>query len=145
MSTPLAERMRTDAAAYPALQALLGTTPFRWFADQLPQGTAFPAVVVTDISGSPTYVVTGRLHTGWSRMQFLIWGGQKATGATARTNVEAALLSFLDQWEGGIGIPNLSQYPNLVVLQRNSVYTQTDGPIYQKIVDAMIFSNSSLN
>lgn len=144
MSTPLQSRIRTAAAAYPALAALLGSNPFRWFNDQLPQGQAFPAVVVTQISGAPTYVVTGRLRTGWTRLQFLIWGGKADAGAQAREAVEAALLSFLDQWSGGIGIAGLQQYPNLVVSQRDSIYTQTDTAIYQRVTDAQIFSNSSL-
>ena len=145
MSTPLQARMRTAAAANAGLSALLGSNPFRWFDNQLPQGQTLPAVVVQQISGSPTYVVTGRLHTGWSRYQFLIWGGQFDAGDTARMNVEAALMSFLDGWSGAIGITGLVQYPSYVVGQRDSLFPQTDGPIYQRIVDAMIFSNDSIN
>ena len=145
MSTPLQSRIRAAAAAYAPLNALLGTNPFRWFAEQLPQGQALPAIVVKQISGSPTYVVTGRLHTGWTRLQFLIWGGKADAGAQAREDVEAALLSFLDQWDGGIGIAGLQQYPNLVVGQRDFLFPQTDGPIYQRVTDAQIFSNSSIS
>ncbi len=147
MSTPLQSRIRTAAASDPTLATLLGTSPFRWFNNQLPQGygQTAPAIVVTQISGSPTYVLTGRLRTGWTRLQFLIWGGQFDAGATARETVEAALITFLDSWSGGIGITGLTQYPSLVVGQRDFLFAQTDGPIYQRVTDAMIFSNSSLN
>lgn len=135
------QRIRTAASAYSGLTALLGTAPFRWYDLQLAQGSAKPAVVVQQISGSPTYVVGGRLNTGWGRWQFTIWGsGTDSSNALA---VEAQLLDFLDQLNL-IGITGLTQYPCLVVGQRDAMFPGTQPPSYQRLVDAMIFSNDSL-
>ena len=136
--------MLTAAAAYTPLNTLLGTSPFRWYYDTLQQGSAYPAIVVTQISGNKTYSVTARLKTGFSRYQFTIWGGQYAAGALARDTVEDALASFLDQWSGGIGIAGLAQYPNRIVGEREFLYTEKDTPVYQKVVDAILFSNDAL-
>ena len=136
----LKANLRAQAALFPGLTALLGTAPLRWYDERLNQGSALPAVVVTVVSDPPTYVATGRLRTGWSRVQFLIWGA--TPGSDSAFAVETQLLLFFDQLNL-IGIPGLTQYPNYVVLRRDSMYPQTDPPIYQRIVDAMMFSNSS--
>lgn len=147
MSTSLQQRMLTSASAYAPLQALLGTPPgevFRWYFDILEQGSAFPAVVVQQISGSKTYSATARLKTGYSRYQFTIWGGQFAAGSQARDDVAAALVSFMDQWAGGTGITGLSLYPNENVLDRKALYVQKDTPVYQRLMDFRIFSDDSI-
>lgn len=136
--------MLAAAAAYTPLNSLLGTNPFRWYYDTLQQGSGYPAVVVTQVSGNKTYTVNARLNTGFSRFQFTIWGGQYATGATARDAVAAALVSFFDQWNGGSGITGLTQYSNLNVLDREMLFTQKDTPVYLRILDFMIFSNDEL-
>lgn len=144
MATPLQERLLTDASMDPALQALLGTNPFRWFFDSLEQGAAYPAVVVEQISGSKTYSATQRLATGFGRYQFTIWGGLYLAGANAREAVASAIADFLDQWSGGSGIAGLSLYSNRIVGERQSVWAQKDTPVYQKLLDVMIFSNDTL-
>jgi hypothetical protein len=144
MSTALGDRMMADAAAYAPLNTLLGTNPFRWYYRELQQGSAFPAIAATQISQNESYSVTRRLATSWSRWQFLIWGGQYAAGVAACNAVREALAKFFDQWSGGIGITGLSQYPNLLVGDLESKYVQTDTPIYQRIVDFSIFSDSTL-
>lgn len=137
----LKANIRTAAAAFSGLTSLLGTSPFRWYDERLLQGSGLPAVVVTIISGSPTYVVTGRLATGWSRVSFTIWGS--TPGSSNASLVESQLLLFLDQINL-IGIPGLVQYPSNVVMQRDAMYAQCDPPIYQRIIDAQIFNNDSL-
>lgn len=139
MSSTLELKLRTAASAYAPLNSLLGTSPFRWFEIQLPAGTLLPAVTVQMTSGSPTYVNTGRLATGFSRMQFTIWD-LSAEGARA---VENALLRFLDQFNA-IGISGLVHYPNQVVLQRQGYYPTPAPPQFQRINDAMIFDNANL-
>ncbi len=141
MSTALKARIRTAAASYSGLTSLLGTSPFRWFDETKPQSAGLPCVVVTVVSGAPTYVATGRLRTGFTRVQFLIWGATPGSGSAYA--VEQQLLAFLDQLNL-IGINGLVQYPNPVVLQRDSLYVQSDPPIYQRIVDASMFVNDSL-
>lgn len=144
MATSIQDRLLTAAAAYAPLTALLGTSPFRWYFDTLQQGSAFPAVVVEQISGSKTYAATKRLATGFSRYQFTIWGGQYLAGSQARDAVASALNDFMDQWSGGSGISGLSLYSNLNVMERERLFPWTDTPIYQKIVDYRIFADDTL-
>lgn len=137
----LKTKIRTAASANVGLSAALGTSPFRWFDERKPQNAGLPCVVVTIVGKSPTYVITGRLRTGWSRVSFVIWGS--TPGSSNAYAVENALLTFLDQLNL-IGISGLQQYPCNVVMQRDSLYTQSEPPIYQRIVDAQIFSNDGL-
>lgn len=137
----LKANIRTAAASYSPLTSLLGTSPLRWWDERKPQGSGLPCVVVTIVSGSPTYVATGRLHTGWTRVQFTIWGD--SAGSSTAMNVETQLLAFLDQLNL-LGISGLAQYPNNVVLQRDWMYAQTEPPLAGRIVDAMMFSNDTI-
>lgn len=142
MST-LEARIRAAAIADATLLSYLGdgNSPpyFRWFDTQLPEGSAYPSLVVQLIGGSETYVSTGRLPTGFSRMQFTIWDTDPEEGRA----IEAALLSFLDSLNL-VGITGLPQYPNYVVLKRQGMEPQSEPPLFQRIVDAMIFSDSSV-
>lgn len=131
--------LRTQALAFPGLTALLGTNPFRWYDTQLRQGTAFPAVTVQLVSGNETYAFNGRLATGWSRMQFTIWDSDPERAR----NVEAQLTAFLDVFNG-TGIQGLSEYPNSIVMRRQTLFSETQPPLFQRINDAQIFSNSTL-
>src|SRR5690242_21333738 len=144
MSTPLNERIRIGAAADAGLQALLGTNPFRLWFDQLRQGSLMPAIVLQQISSATDYTATQRLATGWSRQQFMIWGGQDMAGQTARQAVAAALKTFLDQWDGGLGPGGTSVYPNHVENERDFVFFQKTTPIYQRLVDVMMYTDERL-
>jgi hypothetical protein len=144
MPTPLNQRMRTAGALTPALQALLGLSPFRWWFDQLRQGSLYPAIVQTQISSNKTYTATQRLATGWSRQQFLIWGGYDSAGEQARQDVSAAFYTFLDGFSGGTGVTGLQLYPNEVVMERDFSFVQGKSLIYQRIVDVMVFSDDRL-
>jgi len=144
VSTTLQDRLYRDAALYAPLTALLGTNPFRWYEPPLRQNSTLPAVTVQQVSGNETYGVSRRIKQGDTRMSFVIWGGQYAAGVAARDAVAAALVDFMDQWDGGIGITGLSQYPNRNVLNRETQYQWTDTPIYQRIMDFMITSDSTL-
>ncbi len=137
----LKSAIRSAAAAYPGLTALLGTSPFRWYDIRRIQGSVLPAVAVQIISGGPTYTVAGMLPTGWTRVQFTISGsGSDSSNAML---VETQLILFLNQMNL-IGISGLTQYPALVLLQRDGMEVQTEPPIFQRIVDARIFSNSKV-
>lgn len=144
MATSIQDRLYTDAGNYSALTALLGTNPFRWFEPPVRQGTVLPALTVQKISGSSLYGVSRRIAQGYSRYQFTIWGGQYAAGVAARDSIATALLAFMDQWSGGTGITGLGQYPNRNVLDRESVYQWTDTPIYQRILDFLLFTDETL-
>lgn len=146
MATPLKDRIRAAAIATPALTALLGTNPFRWYDTQLVQGSALPAVVVQQISGAPVYVVAGRLPNSSTRMQFTCYGVNNAAGMAALSNLVRALTSFFDTLNL-VGISGLAQYQNFVVGDRDG-WVALPGPVPQgnplRLIDAMIFSNDSL-
>lgn len=150
MPTPFLDKLRTAAAAAPSLQALLTAgSVFQWFDTQLPQSaqvispSPVPAVVVQEISAPPTYLLAARANTRWRRIQFTIWGGQFSAGAENCESVQAALEPFLDTLNLS-GISGNPFYPNYVVSVRRGLFPQTDGPIYQKLMDAMMFANDSL-
>jgi hypothetical protein len=132
----LEAKLFAAALATPALTALLGTNPFRWYNLQLTQGSAMPAVVVFQVSDPASYAFTGKLPTSAKRMQFTIWG-DSAEKAQA---VEAALTTFLGGFTA-YGIPGLVSYANYVVNVRAGMYTQTQPARYLRILDAMILNN----
>ena len=139
MSTPLEDKLRTQAASNSTLSGLLGSLPFRWWDSQLTPGSAFPAVVVLLVSAPGMHVLTGRMSSVWSRVQFTIWG---ASGDSAR-QVESALMQFLDTFNA-IGIPNAPAYPYQVANRRSGMYVQSQPPKYWRILDAIIFNNENL-
>lgn len=140
MPTPLKSKLFAAASAYGPLQALLGTSPFRW-SEQLVQGTEFPAITVFIVSNPRVYAVTGRMATSWARVQFTIFGsGNDSTNADA---VAQALFSFLDNVNFA-GLPTYPANPNNIVGDRDAGIAATQPATYQRIVDAMIFNNELL-
>ena len=142
----LESKLRTTAAAYAPLLALLGSgspVVFRWYDTTLDEGSVFPAVVVRMVSNPSAYVTTGRLPTSSARMQFTVWGGQYAGGATAADSVRDALVSWFAQLNL-VGIAGKVMYSNTIVNEMRGVFVQTDKPIYQRIIDAMILSDDSI-
>src|ERR1017187_4341686 len=91
--TSLKAKLFAQASVNAGLQALLGTSPFRWYDSQLNQSSVFPAVVVLIVSNPPEYVMGGRLSTSWARVQFTVYGtGSDSQNASAVVN---ALQDFL--------------------------------------------------
>jgi len=146
MSTPLEERILTAAQAFPALVSALASNPFAFYFTTLQQGSAFPAIVMRQISGSRMYRVDARMKTGWQRFSFTIWGGQFKAGFDACVTVKMALLSFMDN-SAFDGIPvgsTRNQAANRLLLDLSAEYFQTDGPIYQRILDYDIYDDNTL-
>lgn len=143
MPTSLESRLLAAAQSYAPITALIGSSPTRWYFDTLQQGSAFPAVVTQLISKGAQYRVDARMQTTFNRVQFTLWGGQFAAGVTARDALADALASFMDNFSGA-GITGINQQSNILLIDRNALYVQTDPPIYQRIVDYNIFSNDTL-
>jgi len=145
MATPLKDKIRAAAIATPALTAILGTNPFRWFDTQLVQGSAFPAVVVQIISDAEVYTMNRRLNGvgGPTRVQYTLWGVNTAAGQTALANLEAALQEF---WDGLdlVGVPGLTQYSNHIVGARDGFVALPKPGNMLRLIDVMTFSNASL-
>lgn len=143
MANSIKAKLFAGASSYAPLTALLTASVFQWGDQQLSQNfnlKTHGAVVVQQISNPQSYTVAGRLPTSFSRVQFTIYGiGNDSQNADA---IADALISFLDQWDGGSGIPGLSQYSNLVVGDRDFGVAQTNPMTYTRILDVQIFNNS---
>lgn len=123
LATLLAQRLDSNPAVY---------------RNQLQQGSAFPAIVFQLISGGQSYSMSNRLYTSLNRVQFTIWAMDPDTAEA----VEQQLYAFLDQFAAD-GIQGRTICPNLVVLTRDGMYTETQPPQYWRQSDAQIFDNSS--
>lgn len=144
MSTPLKDRIRSAAILTPALTALLGTNPFRWYDTQLRQGSLFPAVVVQFISTpGNSYSLTGRMQNSQTRVQYTIWGQNTSTGVAQVAAVEDALATFWDSLNL-IGIPGLVQYPNYIVAARDGFVAAPQPGNMLRLIDVMMTNNDSL-
>ena len=144
MSASLEALLLSQASAYSPLASLLATAPANpnapaWYDNQLAQGSAYPAIVVTKISQPQSYALTGRMATAQARVQFVIWD----TNPERARVVEQALYQFLDQFNG-VGLANLPGYPNEVAGVRQGYSPQPTPPRWTLLIDAMIFWNQTL-
>lgn len=141
--TPLKEKVLSAAIVYPGFTALLGTNPFRWYNQQLYQGSEFPGITVMEVSNPQTYALVGRLPTSFARLQFTIWTVNTTVGFAKLAAVEALLYEFLETLNL-VGIPGLCSYNNQVVNARDGWYPLPSPGNPQRLIDAMIFSNDTL-
>jgi Protein of unknown function (DUF3168) len=132
--------LRTSASGNAGLQALLGTSPFRWYDDQLDQGTAFPAVTCLQITRPPIYNVGGNGDTGYTRMQLTIWGA--GPGSENANAVVIAIKAFLGTFIAAVGFGPVGR--NRVVADRDFGIPLTHPLTYQRVIDVMIFSSEAV-
>lgn len=155
MATTLKAKLFAQASAYAPLQALLGAPPdiFRWFDSTLDQDaltTGKSAVVVTQVSRKPVFANLGQLPTDWARMQFTIFGAVTDPNGGADSQscdaVVGALQQFLPTFNatgitsGGNAIPSF-----VLMSDRDMGLAETQPRTYQRIVDAMIWSDNNAN
>lgn len=141
MGTSIEEKIRTAASANAALQALLGTTPFRWFGPQAPQGSVQPLVEVLMVDGPPQYSTTALLITCKYRIQFTIWD----TNLERARSVETAIIQFLTTFNAYNAGDSSPIQRNWVVNRRSGKsQAQTDPITYWRTLDAMIWNNEQL-
>ena len=146
MSTTLIVKLRTQAAAYAPLTALLGSgagpsTPFKWYdvtLDQNRQGPKWPAVVVQQVSEITRYMNFQRDVITLNRVQFTCWDLSLET----TRNLALTLKQFFDVFNGYN--TSGSRPPNRVVLSRQAGEAQTDPITYAQVVDVEIYHNESL-
>jgi len=140
MPTTIEQKIITAASANAGLQNLLGTNPFRMYDTQEVVGSPFPTTTLMTVSDTKSYTAEGRNNLARYRVQFTIWGGQFAAGAAQAAAVRDALMAFLD----GFSAVRNGQVATQVVLERRGLFPLTDGPTWQRILDAMIYSDDSL-
>lgn len=142
----LKQKLFAAALLNPRLVYLLGggsPLVLRWFDQQLPQaaGTGFPAVVVSQVSDSGTYVGSGRLPTSWARMQFTVYGtGFDSQNADA---IVQALADFLDTFSAD-GVTGRPACPCNIISDRDMGIAATQPMTWMRVVDCRIFWNGTV-
>ncbi len=137
----LKSRIFAAASVDAGLIALLGSNPFRWWDQQLQQGAGFPAVVMEMIGAPRDYVASGTMPTGWTRMQFRVYGeGTDSENANEVVDALDAFLRTLDL----IGLPNSPAFPNLIVNDIDFGIVQTQPYTYMRLLDTKLFVNDQL-
>lgn len=142
MSTTLEVKLRTAALNTPALTALLGTSPFRWYDMQLDQNSPFPAVTVQLISTINAYVTQYRLQTASSRVQFTVWD----TDPERARQVETAIVAFLDTFNAVSPATNFIgpvPQPVRAVNRRQGGNAQTQPLTFWRTIDALVLNNET--
>ena len=139
MATTLLAKLRTAAALDATLGPLLGPTPFRWYDQQLNEGTSFPAVAAFVVSTVPQYATNARCITARYRVQFNVFdpNPQKAR------QVATAIAAFLDSFNAFSSGSPVTQQPNQVVNQRDGGVAQTQPLTAMQIIDAHIWNNET--
>lgn len=141
VSTTLLAKLRTAAATDPVLGPLLGTSPFRWYDQQLVQGTAFPAVAAFVVSTIDQYVVNGLLISAQYRVQFNAFDPDPQVSR----QVASAIRSFLVTFNAYNSLGNTgAMQPNRIVNRRDGGIAQTAPLTAMQIMDAMIWNNETL-
>ncbi len=138
----LKAKLYASASANAGLRALLGTSPFQWADTQLPQQwdvKTKSAVVMFTVSDIPDYIALGPMNTGWTRVQLTVFGhGNDSENATAVVDAIALWLQTL----------YLTQTPqqaaNFIVSNRDGGIAPTQPLTYQRFVDVLVFSDSSI-
>ncbi len=139
----LKAKLYASASANPGLQALLlDGSVFQWADTQWQQQwnlATKSGVAVLTVSDVPDYIATGPMFTGWARVQLTVFGhGNNSENANAVVNAIASwvLTLFLTQTP--------QQAANYIAGNRDGGIAQTQPLTYQRFVDLMIFSDSSL-
>jgi hypothetical protein len=143
--TPLTVKLRTAALADPNLTGQLvgsGFTgvqapfngSFRWYDRQLWEGSPYPAVTVMQVSGVP-YQASYRNPVSKYRTQFMLWEGPTP-------DIAGALLTAIQTFMDSFSAAQAGQR-SLVIDVRDGFYAATQPGIYQRIVDAYIFSDDT--
>jgi hypothetical protein len=137
--TTLLAKIRTAAAADFTLQAFLGTNPFRWYDQQLAQGSQFPAVAAFAVSGIPTYSNTAILTTQQYRVQLNIFDLDPQKTRQIASYLRTFFTTFNPYSPGG----QTTLQPNRIVNERDGGISQTAPFTALTMLDVMIFNTES--
>lgn len=152
----LEQKLRQEMLIDSGLSPLVGANVFLV---QLPSGilsanpTGNPpvrALVIQRVSTLRYYTHDGATNPLMAaRIQFTAWCKGPDSGNDA-LSVMAALVNFLNTFcatqtsEFGSPVTTPTQFPNIVLNERMSVYPQTQPPLYQGILEARIFNREDL-
>jgi len=91
----LEEAIRAHALGDAAITALIGD---RWYAVDLPQGKAFPAITMQQVSGTPEHSHEGHSGIENARWQFTVWSDCYEKCTRLAWYVERRFDAFRGQW-----------------------------------------------
>lgn len=136
----LLAKLRTAAAVNATLQALLGTAPFRWYDQQLVQGTAFPAVAAFVVSQVPDYSMTSLLISRLYRLQINVYDPDPEVAR----GVASAIVNFFPGFNAYSATTPTANRPNRVVNIRDGGIVNTDPLTAKQLIDVMVWNNESI-
>lgn len=134
-------KLRTAAAADAALQALLGTTPFRWFDTQLPQKEkVFPQVTAQRISTVPFNSFVDPIgNVSRNRVQIRVYANDAAGGDTSRDAADV-IKQFMRTFSATTG----TQYANALLNQQSAIeQPEAQPPYFVQVMDFNIFNQEN--
>jgi len=142
MATTLLAKLRTAASADATLSSLLGSSPFRWYDQQLAQGTAFPAVTAEITTRVRQYSVNSLLLTAQYRVTFKVFDPDPQQSRAVALAIEQFLTGF-NAYSSAAPAGQLQ--PNQVVMgPRDFGIAETQPLTNLQILDAMIWNNETL-
>lgn len=132
-------KLRTLAAANAGLQAIFGTTPFRFFDTQLPQNQVYPSAVVWRVST----IIDYRMTSGYNkftqpRLQIDIRHPDPEQARAAA----AAVIAFLGTVNLAVvgGSVTSPQAPCFVLNQRTGLDEALQPPVSIQTLDVRVFN-----
>ncbi len=133
-------KLRTLAAASPALQAFLGTPPavFRWWDTQHVQGSAFPSVTAWRVSTVTDYRMQGRNTFDQPRFQLDVRDPDPEHGRS----VAAAIMAFLDTLNLAVagGTVTGKQAPSFVLNVRDALDYNLTPVVWVRHIDVRLWN-----
>lgn len=135
-------KLRLLASSDTALQAIFGTSPFRWFDTGLVQRQAFPSVVVRRVSTIRRYTHDGLNQMSQPRFQIEI---RHPDSETARVAAKA-VITFLgtadlaSNAQFGSPVTTPRQYPSFLLNQMTRTDFQMAPPVWVEVLDVRMFN-----
>lgn len=134
-------KLRTLANADATLQGIFGTSPFRWFDSQLPQGQNYPSAVVLRVSTAFSSTQDGGIiKITQPRLQIDIRHPDPEQARAAAS----AVIDFLNTLDlavsGGAVTPAAKQAPCFVLNQRASLDFELAPAMPVQMIDLRVYN-----
>lgn len=141
------------AAANPTLQGIFGTSPFRWYDTQIPQGIITPgstaaawaqkpALRILRVSTIFAYEMAGLNPLNQPRFQIDILHplAETARAAAAAVRDWLGTVDLAGTYQFGSPTTTPPQFPCFVVSQRGGLAYEFEPPVYVQTLDFRVFN-----
>lgn len=140
-------RMRTLAALDSTLQGYLGTAPFRWFDQQLPNRsiTSGSCVRIQRISTIRMYEQAGLNPLSYPRFQADCYAADPETARAVALAVIAFLGGVNLSSDGPFASPSTTprNFPTFILSQRDGIIPDRELPVYVQSIDFRAFAKET--